>query len=80
MDYSNIDAKRQQFASRKNDSKERVYEFEFYAILKTVLDCIDSFDTGVRKIDLESDVRHLANRLETACGDLRGNIKYLKSR
>ena len=80
MEFDKIRAKRNVFAARKNDTKEKVYEFEFYDIIFTLLDCIDSFDRGVRKIDFTPDVYELISKLKRTSDTLDTNIKYLKVR
>jgi molecular chaperone GrpE (heat shock protein) len=78
MNFDNIKNKMNQYGKRKNDTKEKVYEFEFYNLMYHLLDCIDSFDKGVRKIDLELDIEELIYRLKHTHQTLKGNLKFLK--
>jgi len=80
MDIEHIRMKRNTLAARHNDTKEEIYEFEFWDGLYTLLDCINTFDTGIRRIDNEGDIKELTQRLKSAHDLYEGNIKYLKGR
>jgi len=80
MNIEHISIKRDSLAARINDTKEKVYEFEFWDGIYNLLDELNTFDQGIRKIDFETDIDHLILRLKHTQDLLSGNIKYLKRR
>jgi len=76
--FENIGARVNELGSRKNDTKEKVFEFEFYSILFSLLDVIDAFEKGRRKALAECDYSELLSKLKDGYKTLKHNIGYLK--
>ena len=60
-------------------SKKEVFEYEFYVILKSLLEVCEGFESGRRKALKEPDYRELLNNLQMNLTLLKGNIKYLET-
>ena len=62
----------------KKSTPEEVFEWEFYTILKNLLEVLEAFESGRRSALREPDYRELLEYLKRNYNLLKGNIKYLK--
>ena len=65
-------------ASLKKNTSEEVFEWEFYTILKNLLEVLEAFESGRRLALTEPDYRELLGTLKQRYSLLKGNIGYLK--
>lgn len=76
--FVNISKKNKEFKSRENNTKEKVFEFEFYDILFRLLDVVEAFDNGKRKALLSKDYGELLNKLRWCYKTLKKNINWFE--
>ena len=62
----------------KKNTPEEVFEWEFYKILKRLLEVLEAFESGRRLALKEPDYRELLATLKQSYDLLKGNIGYLK--
>ena len=62
----------------KKNTPEEVFEWEFYTILKNLLEVLEAFESGRRLALKEPDYRELLGTLKQGYDLLKGNIGYLK--
>ena len=62
----------------KKNTREEVFEWEFYTILKNLLEVLEAFESGRRLALKEPDYRELLGTLKQGYDLLKGNIGYLK--
>lgn len=65
--------------SRNNDTPKKVFEFEIYSLMYSLLDVLNAFETGQRKPLVDGDYNELLQKLKFAYNTLKGNIKYLEN-
>ena len=59
-------------------TKKEVFEWEFYTILKSLLEVCEAFESGRRNALKEPDYRELLGNLKYNYDLLKRNIKYLE--
>ena len=65
-------------SSLKKNTREEVFEWEFYTILKNLLEVLEAFESGRRLALKEPDYYELLGTLKQGYDLLKGNIRYLK--
>jgi len=76
--FENVMIKLRETEQRKNDTKEKVFEFEFYDILFRLLDVLDAFEEGRRDPLRSADQYELLNKLNWCYNALKKNIEYIE--
>jgi hypothetical protein len=62
----------------KKNTREEVFEWEFYTILKNLLEVLEAFESGRRLALKAPDYYELLGTLKQGYDLLKGNIGYLK--
>ena len=62
----------------KKTTKKEVFEWEFYTILKSLLEVLEAFESGRRKALKEPDYRELLANLKHNYNLLKNNIKWFE--
>lgn len=76
--FGNIHIRFNQLKERKNDTHEKVFEYEFYSILVDLESVIDAFDKDRRQALKSADYYELLNQLNRTHNLLKKNIKHLE--
>lgn len=63
---------------KENKTQEDVLEYEFYALMKKLLDVLSAFETGSRKVLKIIDQYEMLGELKYCYDWLKGNIRCLK--
>ena len=77
--FTEIQKKLYILGPQKKTTKKEVFEWEFYTILKSLLEVCEAFESGRRKALKEPDYRELLSNLKMNYNLLKGNIKYLEA-
>ena len=62
----------------EKSTKNEVFEWEFYTILKSLLEVLEAFESGRRKALKEPDYRELLGSLKHNYDLLKNNIKWFE--
>ena len=63
---------------KENKTQEEVLEYEFYALMKKLLDILSAFETGSRKVLKIPDQNEMLGELKYCYDWLETNIRCLK--
>lgn len=65
-------------SQRDNNTPEKVFEYETLSMIKTIFDCLESYESGRRSIMALHDIGELLQKLEWAKNLLKHNMKYIR--
>ncbi len=80
MKFDRLIIKYHETYRRRNDTPEKLFEFETYSIIYTLLDVLYAFETGSRDVLRKYDYNELLKKLEYCHNILKRNINYLETR
>jgi len=76
--FTEIITKYHFLAQQEKTTKKEIFEWEFYTILKSLLEVCEAFESGRRKVLKEPDYRELLGNLKSNYNLLKNNIKWFE--